>query len=221
MNYHKIYNSIVNRAKQRIIKGYRENHHITPKCIGGNDSEENLVQLTAREHFICHLLLAKIYGGKLIHAAHMMSNMNRYNSKNYSWLREEHAKNISTALKGVPKSEEHKRKVSEGHKKRNKERKENGELHPNTGRKRTNEHNNNWYESRKNGAGWIVSDSRKKKLSEKMKGDKNPMWGKDHSEEAKEKIRAANNVYVICPYCSKEGKNSIMKRWHFDNCKHK
>tara|TARA_R110001592_G_C12603768_1_gene696079 strand:- start:56 stop:490 length:435 start_codon:yes stop_codon:yes gene_type:complete len=25
----------------------------------------------------------------------------------------------------------------------------------------------------------------------------------------------------ICPHCNKEGKGTAMKRWHFDNCKHK
>jgi len=217
MNYQKIYNSIINNANDRLNEGYTEKHHILPKCLGGDDNSNNLIRLTAREHFICHLLLAKIHGGKLVHAAHMMSNMKRYNSKEYSWLREEHAKDVSEKMKGVPKSKEHKEKISESHLKNNIESDE----HFNKGRKRTNEHNNNWHESRKNGAGWIVSEEQKKKVSEKMSGKNNPMWGKDHSEEAKEKIRKANNVVVKCPHCSKEGKKSIMKRWHFDNCKHK
>jgi hypothetical protein len=34
-------------------------HHITPKCDGGDDSKENRVKLTSREHFIAHVLLAK------------------------------------------------------------------------------------------------------------------------------------------------------------------
>ena len=38
---------------------YHERHHIIPKCIGGNDDEENLVDLFAREHFIAHRLLAQ------------------------------------------------------------------------------------------------------------------------------------------------------------------
>lgn len=32
--------------------------------MGGSNSSENLVQLTAREHFLCHLLLTKITDGK-------------------------------------------------------------------------------------------------------------------------------------------------------------
>lgn len=30
-----------------------------------------------------------------------------------------------------------------------------------------------------------------------------------------------NMPKVICPHCSKEGGRNQMKRYHFDNCKHK
>jgi len=58
----KIYNNIIDSAKTRtkIATEYYETHHILPKCLGGLDSDENLVSLTAREHFICHYLLVKI-----------------------------------------------------------------------------------------------------------------------------------------------------------------
>ncbi len=60
--YTKWYFNIINFAKTREIikKVYYENHHITPKALGGDNSKENLVKLTAREHFICHLLLVKM-----------------------------------------------------------------------------------------------------------------------------------------------------------------
>lgn len=40
---------------------YGEHHHITPRSLGGTDEDENVVKLTAREHFICHWLLVKMY----------------------------------------------------------------------------------------------------------------------------------------------------------------
>ena len=61
MNYHKIYNAIIIKRKQNYFNGYTENHHIIPKSLGGTDDKENLVELSAREHFICHLLLTKMY----------------------------------------------------------------------------------------------------------------------------------------------------------------
>jgi hypothetical protein len=61
MNYHKLYNSIIQNRKQNPIEGYTETHHIIPRSLGGTNDKENLVDLTAREHFICHLLLTKMY----------------------------------------------------------------------------------------------------------------------------------------------------------------
>jgi hypothetical protein len=74
MNYKKIYEHLIDKAKKRNVDGYVEVHHIIPRCVGGGNSTENLVRLTAREHFIAHLLLAKIYNGnlKLIKAVAMM-----------------------------------------------------------------------------------------------------------------------------------------------------
>lgn len=72
MNYCRIYSSLVNRARFQYRKKrkrtdpnfvYYENHHILPRCLGGSDSENNLVLLTAREHFLAHRLLCKIYVG--------------------------------------------------------------------------------------------------------------------------------------------------------------
>ena len=42
---------------------YIEQHHVIPRSLGGVDSKENLVRLTAREHFVCHLLLTKMVTG--------------------------------------------------------------------------------------------------------------------------------------------------------------
>ena len=67
MNYQQIYNKIIENAKNRevydkrfSIENYIEKHHILPKSFGGSDSHENLVNLTAREHYLCHALLMKI-----------------------------------------------------------------------------------------------------------------------------------------------------------------
>lgn len=57
--YTKYYFLIINNSKNR-TKQYSEKHHIIPKSFGGTDDSENLVDLTPREHFICHMLLTKI-----------------------------------------------------------------------------------------------------------------------------------------------------------------
>ena len=37
-----------------------ERHHIIPKSLGGTNKKTNIVKLTPREHYICHLLLTRM-----------------------------------------------------------------------------------------------------------------------------------------------------------------
>lgn len=99
MDYQKIYNQIIERAKNRQLEGYKEKHHILPKCLGGKDNKNNLVELTAREHFLCHMLLCEIYPNniKLKHALFLMNEgitRNDYlpSSQTYHRLKEERSK---------------------------------------------------------------------------------------------------------------------------------
>ena len=110
MNYQAIYNRLIERGKHRTLKGYCERHHITPRCMGGNNDSENLVKLTAREHFIAHRLLTKIYpdNHKLKNAVWRMCNGNnsRRNygstSRVYDFVKTERSKRLSLLLKGKP-----------------------------------------------------------------------------------------------------------------------
>jgi hypothetical protein len=70
--YTKWYNNIISSAKARNVRskkqakeifGYSENHHIIPRSIGGSDLKENMVFLTAKEHFCVHLLLVRMTSG--------------------------------------------------------------------------------------------------------------------------------------------------------------
>lgn len=58
--YYKWYVNLIKSAVTRQLSGYTETHHITPRSMGGDNSSSNLVKLTAREHYIAHLLLPKI-----------------------------------------------------------------------------------------------------------------------------------------------------------------
>lgn len=76
--YTRWYYLIINNAQIRDLdnSSYFETHHIIPRSIGGNDEINNLVNLTAREHYICHALLPKMLIGsnrqKMIFAFNMM-----------------------------------------------------------------------------------------------------------------------------------------------------
>lgn len=58
-------------------------HHIIPKGMGGDDSEDNLVKLTIREHLFAHLLLAKTMISPPMICAYQFMKRNRY-----SWTEE-------------------------------------------------------------------------------------------------------------------------------------
>tara|TARA_R110000868_G_scaffold220032_2_gene471140 strand:+ start:506 stop:1207 length:702 start_codon:yes stop_codon:yes gene_type:complete len=121
MNYEKIYQQLIDRAITRTLTGYKEGHHIVPKCMGGDNSKLNVVDLTAREHFIAHKLLCKIYPNniKLQYALWMLSNCKTSNrtykisSREYDALRKLIAKQMSLKMKDVPKTEEHRRNNSQ------------------------------------------------------------------------------------------------------------
>ena len=112
--YSKLYYTITSNAKQRITEGYTERHHIIPQSLGGSDDKDNLVDLTAREHFICHWLLIKMTDGddrgKMLYALQGMKAenkfQNRYHTKItarvYEKYRIEHAENHSKNMKGRP-----------------------------------------------------------------------------------------------------------------------
>lgn len=210
MNYQSIYGKLVEKAQARTETiGYTEKHHIIPRTLGGSDEISNIVVFTAREHFIAHLLLAKIHGGPMWHPAHMMSNMKRYTNRKYEKVREEHAKQVSARHSGKVVSEETKRKMSESRKGHS----------WNKGIPKTEEHKQKYKESRLASGGWICPESKKEQQRITMKGSGNHMWGKTHDDDARRIISEANKQKVTCPHCGKTGGIAIMKRWHFDNCK--
>lgn len=197
MDYTAVYNLIIQRAKSRILEEYGEMHHIIPTCIGGTNQTQNKVKLTAKEHFIAHRLLAKMHPNepKLKYALFLMGTRIKCSSRTYQMLREEF---VSSLKSDVERSQ----KISKSH----------------LGKKRTQQHNENWYNSRSK-TGWKCPESKREQQKISMKGDKNPMFGKTHNDAAKQKIRESNTVKVQCPHCKKQGGIAIMKRWHFDKCK--
>lgn len=109
--YTRTYYKIIERAKSRFISTYVENHHIIPKSLGGNNTRDNLVALTAREHFVCHLLLTKMTQGearsKMSLAVFYLTGKGKSNRNNvikfsrlYENLRKENAKYVSKLKRG-------------------------------------------------------------------------------------------------------------------------
>lgn len=113
MNYQKHYNLLIARARARVLEGYVERHHILPRCMGGGDDDENIVQLTPEEHFTAHVLLLRIhkdteYRYALAKACSKMTSGHpgrRVTRGLYGWLRREHSIAMSASQSGPGNSQ--------------------------------------------------------------------------------------------------------------------
>lgn len=213
----KRYVKVIEYFKNKEPEGYSEIHHIIPKSMGGSDDPENLINVSARVHFILHWLLWKIFKNrKMSYAFHIMVFADR-NGKRYKKL---NSKTYSSLLENC-------RLLNSG------------ENHPLYGRKKSQE---SIEKQRAKMLGTFWSDERKLKKSEEMKKDysENPRpcipitddirrlisqsgkgRSKPFSEEHKQNLHVhkLNTLQLTCPYCEKTGQKPNMLRWHFDNCK--
>ncbi len=204
MDYNKIYNNLVSKT---YTDDYTEVHHIIPKCLGGDNSKDNLVRLSPEAHYLAHQLLVKIYpdNHKLVYAASMMTtdtHGKRVNNKLFGWLRRKISKVQSEA--------------------------KSGEKHPMFGKKRTEEFKQKMSSVHKDK---IVSDETKQKMSEAKKGKKLSIEhkqklfiankGKIMSDETKKKLSEnhKNKPKLECQYCNKLADAGNFKQWHGDKCK--
>lgn len=193
MNYSKIYYNIINRALSRDNLPIAEIHHIVPKSIGGSNKKNNLVRLTPKEHFVCHLLLSKMYTGKekqkMVYALWAIMNLcnnhqhrKKIKGKLYESLRVE----FIQAQKSIT-----------------------GRARANFGKKtgRTKE---------------TFTDEWKANISAAKKGKTSWNLPNGHSEKTKElqSSIAKNRPKKECPHCHKLiAGPSNFTRWHGNNCK--
>lgn len=174
MNYQGIYDHIIERAKTRTLDGYKEQHHIVPRCIGGSEHSTNIVSLTAREHFLCHWLLHRIYPSisKLTYAFWMMCIAVNKNSqpryKPSSRVYEEARISVIEQRKGKPKTKEAIQKRTESRK---------GYQHSEEAKQKM----------RVSHIGRHPSEETKQKMKQAHKGKK----GTPHTDEAKQKMSEA------------------------------
>lgn len=210
MNYQNVYNSLISRARAReSLLGYKETHHIVPRCIGGSDDKENLVELTGREHFIAHWLLCKIYDAPGLKKAFGLMCLTG-KSRSYkvsSQLYELGKRRLSEAATGRKASIETREKISKSLK----------------GREFTEEHLANMRKPKTKEA--------KKNIAAAKMGVLNPMYGTisptrnvPHTKETRDVISLRTKQgaeYPPCPHCGKKVNKGNALRWHYDKCKFK
>jgi hypothetical protein len=182
--YTKWYFNIIRNSNP--TTSYVEKHHIIPRCIGGSDHRENIVSLTAREHFVCHLLLTKMTTGKvkqaMCWAVGKFAQVNKNQRRNFtSWEYQKIRENISFARTGKKHSNESRKKMSE---------KAKGRTPWNKGKTGVQEHSAESNKKRSETLkGRIRTEEFCQKVSNGKKGHKAGMTGKKHSEETLQKMR--------------------------------
>lgn len=211
--YTKWYFSIIANSKANQCHSmYTEVHHIIPKSLGGSNEITNLVRLTAKEHYICHLLLTKMVGDKesirkMWYASYMMvrgQRRHRPSARMYEVLRQ----NMINANKDRPgpnlgrnMSEEQKLKIGASLKGKH------------TGKK-TDEHKQKMQKPK--------SEDHKRNLSAARTGKS---WGYKHSSDTKEKMsswqKGISKPTMQCIYCGKNVSFLNHSRWHGNKCKNK
>lgn len=125
--YTRVYYNIIDKARVTSISTYTEKHHIIPRSLGGSDTKENLVALTARQHFVCHLLLTKMTTGiakrKMLSSVFYLTGKGKADRNNriksshlYENLRKQLSKFVSEQKQGCtqpPRSDIAKQRYSE------------------------------------------------------------------------------------------------------------
>lgn len=102
MNYNKHYEMLIAKCKNRKLPDteYTETHHIIPRCLDGDNSDDNLVIMKPEEHFVAHQLLCKMHPGnhglaKAVSAMCRSSSKNPRNNKWYSWIRKRYSASVA------------------------------------------------------------------------------------------------------------------------------
>ena len=215
MNYQKIYEQITANDSNA---DYTEQHHILPRSLGGTDDPPNIVRLTAREHFICHWLLTKMYpdNHSMIMALQIMKGDGPYQDRYDTPITSRVFENIRIQV-GKAASERNKGRVQPQHEKEK-------QVAAQTGRKRkpfTEEWKANLsknHKSKQPGYNGTLSDKTKRKMSEKATDRK------QSAETIKKKadaVRGSKREKKHCPHCDRIVAVNGYARWHGDKCKHK
>jgi len=218
MNYENIYNQLIQKRKDEILDdGYFEKHHIIPKSMGGNNLKDNLINLTAREHFIAHYLLWKIYKNREMGFAFFaLSNLRNKNRNirinSHSYQASKKALSISAsekmqihnAFKGKKHTAETRKIMSENHYFKN------GGEPWNIGVAMSDDTKEKISKSK---IGKQLTDDHKLKMSLSLKGRKSEKKGTSISDEHKSKISKGVKETLSCIDIRNKMSESQRLRW--------
>jgi hypothetical protein len=236
--------AITDRARTRNLEGYTERHHVIPKSLNGTDDNANLVDLTAREHFICHWLLTKMYTGeaksKMIYALNGMKrngkSTQRYEtlitSRVYENLKKEFSIVHSATMKGrdpwnrgIPITEEQREKnrIAATGKKRSAEAIAKA-VAKQLGQKRSEETKLKMSLASKGKPKGPMSEENKLKISQSTKGKSKPTGMGTRLSATVAAQLAAGTHYTqqpkqTCPHCGVQANKARYNGYHGLKCR--
>lgn len=196
MTYNEFINNILEtRGRFGCGEEYCERHHILPRCCGGTDEENNLIDLFAREHFIAHQLLARENpnNNSLVYAYTCMAFLRSGTHQRYELSPEEYEE-VRIHLSKVAQSRTGAENPNYGNHKLA------GENNPMYGKHHTQETLEKISRAKKNISdetrkrmseshkGKRPSEETRKKMSEAQKGEKSRNYGRHFSEETCKRI---------------------------------
>jgi len=241
--YETWYYEITERARTRVLKDYTETHHIQPRSLGGSNDKDNLVDLTAREHFICHWLLTKMHTGeaksKMIYALNGMKRSNEFTqryktsitSRVYENLKKEFSIIHSATMKGrtpwnkgTPITEDQRSKnrksaLGKKHTDIAKSRISEAQI----GRKRSEETKEKIRKALKGKSKGSMSEEEKLKRSIALKGKSKPQgMGAKLSATVAAQLAAGTHYTqqpkLTCPHCGVQASKARYNGYHGANC---
>lgn len=187
MTYEEFINNILKtRGRFECGNEYHETHHILPRCLGGTDDKENLVDLFAREHYEAHRLLALENPSNkgLQYAWWCMSVMTNKNTMERYQITAEEYEEARKRFIEIPISEERRQKLSEAGKRRRHSKETRDKMSKKAKERCKNPENCSMY-------GKHHSEETKQKMKNNhadISGKNNPNYGKHHSEETRRKM---------------------------------
>lgn len=184
-------NISIRKIKELFI--YTEKHHVIPKSLGGSNLRDNIVYMSAKDHYRCHQLLINMTEGtdhgKMWSSLWRMMNKQSYNqhrdyeftANDYEQARIAHANSHSERMLGK----------------------------------------NNPFYNQKHTAESLktMSLAKKGKTYEEIFGTAGARLMRERRRQEQLGKKKGKQEIIKCKYCVTKGGIGIMKRWHHDNCK--
>lgn len=203
MNYQTHYNNLIDSRKKLFRKkgdgNYYESHHIIMKSMGGTDDSENLILLTAKEHFLAHKILHEIYKNRS--TAYALFRLCLYDNENkikitsgrsYEYARKIYSVYASETMKSLWEDPDTREKLSIANGNKNRGRK-----HTEQSRKNMSDAHKGFKPKRESIEKARISNTGKKRTEDLKRKMSELHKGRKYSEEIRKKMSDSAKTRIV------------------------